>query len=82
MQKCTLDIMDKASRKFKITGFNLLPDSAYSLLVTPGSFIDIFGLKNDTVKAAFKVQKEDDFGKLKLKINVASKNVNYMIMNK
>ena len=79
MQKCTLNIMDKASRKFKITGFNLLPDSAYSLLVTPGSFIDIFGLLNDTAKAVFKVQKEDDFGKLKLKINVASTNINYIV---
>ena len=77
--KCTLEIMDKASRKFKVSTFSLLPDSSYRLFIPPQSFIDIFGLTNDTAKALFKVQKEDNFGKLKLKINVPPSAKNYIV---
>jgi uncharacterized protein (DUF2141 family) len=76
--KTSLEITDKASRKFRLLTPAFLPDSNYSLLVLPGAFTDIFDLKNDTVKAGFRVQKEDAFGTLKLKVSMGKSKGNYL----
>lgn len=50
--------------------FPLIPDSSYKLFIPPATFTDIFGLTNDTIKAAFKVQEEKYYGSLKLNLKM------------
>lgn len=45
-------------------------DSTYHLFVPPGSFTDIFGLKNDTVAVKFTVREEKYYGTLKLTLKM------------
>ena len=45
-------------------------DSLYSLFVPPGTFTDIFGLTNDTIKSDFKTQEENFYGTLKLTLKM------------
>jgi len=46
--------------------FPLVQDSSYKLFIPPGTFTDIFGLKNDTIRTTFKTQEDKYFGTLKL----------------
>ena len=60
-------------------GFSLLPanalisDSSYTLLLLPGAFTDMFGIKNDTMKFKFNVQEPTYFGTLKLNVQLENK---------
>ena len=42
------------------------------MFIPPGTFTDIFGLKNDTIRVDFKTQEEKYYGTLKLKLNFKS----------
>lgn len=52
------------------TACSLEGDSTYRLFVPPGSFTDIFGLKNDTVDVKFTVREEKYYGTLKLTLKM------------
>ncbi len=56
---------DSLGRKFSFD-FDLIQDSLYRLEIVPGTFIDIFGLTNDTLKTEFKLQEERFYGTLKM----------------
>ena len=53
--------------------------STYELLIPPGTFTDIFGLTNDTIKINFKTREERFYGSVKLKINLPTSNQNYIV---
>lgn len=40
----------------------------YHLFIPPGTFSDVFGLKNDTIKIDFKTQEQKYYGSIKLKV--------------
>lgn len=42
----------------------------YHLFIPPGTFTDIFGLTNDTIKIDFKTREEKFYGTLKLNLNI------------
>jgi hypothetical protein len=46
----------------------LKPNTNYHLFISPGTFTDIFGFKNDTLKIDFKTREENFYGTLKLKV--------------
>src|SRR6185312_1942797 len=52
---------------------DLTSDSSYRLFVAPGTFTDVFGLKNDTLLAQFKIQEASFFGSLKINLQFAEK---------
>lgn len=58
------------SKRHFLFQFPLVQDSSYRLFIPSGTFTDIFGLKNDTVKVAFKTQEEKYFGTLKLTVKM------------
>lgn len=45
-------------------------NTKYHLFIPPGTFTDIFGLKNDTIQLDFKTREAKYYGSLKLKVNV------------
>jgi len=45
-------------------------NTKYHMLILPGTFTDIFGLKNDSIKLDFKTREAKYYGSLKLKVNV------------
>ncbi|MCW3104898.1 MAG: hypothetical protein JWO09_3338 [Bacteroidetes bacterium] len=53
------------------TNFTLKENTKYHLFIPPGTFTDIFGLKNDSIKLDFKTREAKYYGSLKLKVNVA-----------
>lgn len=53
-----------------ITPVKLKENTAYHLFIAPGTFTDIFGLPNDTIKIDFKTREEKQYGSVKLKIDV------------
>lgn len=61
----------------------LKPNSKYHLFIPPGTFTDIFGLTNDTLKIDFKTREEKYYGTVKLKINLPtvkdSSKLNYIV---
>lgn len=63
------EISDEIKRSFTYK-FPLEPDSSYQLFIPPGTFTDIFGLKNDTIKIKFKTQEEKFYGTLKLNMKM------------
>ena len=48
----------------------LSPDSSYHLFIPPGTFTDIFGNRNDTIKIDFKTQEEKFYGTLKMNLKM------------
>ncbi len=62
-------ISDEAKRNF-IFQFPFNQDSSYLLFIPPGTFTDVFGLKNDTIKINFKTQEEKYYGTLKLTLKI------------
>jgi len=60
-------IADKINRTFSFQ-FPLQQDSVYQLLLLPGTFTDIFGSLNDTIRTEFKLQEEKQYGTMKLKL--------------
>lgn len=72
-------------------GYELVPtlklkaNTSYHLFIPPGTFTDIFGLKNDSITIDFKTRKEKYYGTVALTINlsdsskVTNDSVNYII---
>ena len=44
--------------------------ASYKLMIPAGTFIDIYGLPNDTLKAEYKAQEEKNYGSLKLNLKM------------
>lgn len=57
-----------ASPEFKDP--ELKENTKYHLFIPPGTFTDIFGLSNDSIRVDFKTRELKYYGSLKLKINV------------
>lgn len=58
------------SAPVKDIGFALKESTKYHLFIPPGTFTDIFGLTNDTIKIDFKTQEQKYYGTIKLKITI------------
>ncbi len=55
------------SLKMKLSvEFKWKPKAGYSLFIPPGTFTDIYGVKNDTVQLSFNTHGETDYGSLKV----------------
>lgn len=54
-------------------------NTKYSLFIPPGTFTDIFGLTNDTIKIEFKTRELKFYGSLKLKVDVPEAKGKYII---
>jgi len=66
--------MDSADLPFVLRlKCDLISDSSYRLFVAPAAFTDIFGLKNDTIIAQFKIQEPTYFGSFEMKLQFADK---------
>ena len=51
----------------------------YHLLILPGTFTDIFGLTNDSIKIDFKTKEEKYYGTVKLSITIPDTKTNYIV---
>lgn len=51
----------------------------YHLFILPGTFTDIFGLTNDTIKIDFKTREEKFYGTLKLNLDIPATAGNYIV---
>jgi uncharacterized protein (DUF2141 family) len=58
------------SKRHFLFRFPMVQDSSYKLFISPGTFTDIFGMKNDTIKVAFKTQEDKYFGTFKLTVKM------------
>ncbi|HEY4799943.1 MAG TPA: Ig-like domain-containing protein [Bacteroidia bacterium] len=58
---------------------NWKENTIYHLFIKPGTFTDIFGLKNDTIKIDFKTQEEKYYGTLKLSLKTPKTNLKYIL---
>ncbi len=63
--------------KLELT-YNFMENKEYELFVPPGTFEDVFGLKNDTIYSKFKTKKEADYGIINLTVT-PSFSENYII---
>jgi uncharacterized protein (DUF2141 family) len=54
-------------------------DAAYSLLVPAGTFTDIFGKSNDTLKIKFRTTSLSDYGNIKLSLTSTEINCNLIV---
>ena len=54
--------------------------TTYHLFIPPGTFSDIFGIKNDTTMTSFKTHQLTDYGTLALKIKLKNKDIPYVVM--
>lgn len=52
----------------------LKENTKYHLFIPPGTFTDIFGLTNDTLRIDFKTREEKYYGTVKLKVNLPADN--------
>lgn len=78
----TISIKKKSLSK----GGNIIPDSilfkenrSYHLFILPGTFTDIFGLTNDTLKIDFKTREEKFYGTVKLNLDIPETIGNYIV---
>jgi hypothetical protein len=58
--------------------YSFKEDTDYDLFIAPGTFEDIFGLKNDTIYSKFRTKKEADYGIINLTV-APSFSENYII---
>ncbi len=58
---------------------NWKENTNYHLLILPGTFTDIFGLTNDSIKIDFKTKEEKYYGTVKLSITIPETNTNYIV---
>jgi uncharacterized protein (DUF2141 family) len=58
---------------------NYQESTNYHLFVLPGTFTDIFGLTNDTIKIDFKTRELKYYGSLKLNINIPEAKGKYIV---
>jgi uncharacterized protein (DUF2141 family) len=68
----------KYKRRIPIDSSKAKENATYHLFIPPGTFTDIFGLTNDTVKLDFKSQEEKNYGTLKLKLKMSIR-INYIL---
>lgn len=61
------------------THIKLKEKKNYHLFIPPGTFTDIFGLTNDTIKIDFKTREEKFYGSLKLKMEVPETKGKYIV---
>ncbi|MGQ0827120.1 MAG: Ig-like domain-containing domain [Bacteroidota bacterium] len=54
-------------------------NTKYHLLIPPGTFTEIFGLTNDSIKIDFKTREEKYYGSVILKVNISETKGNYII---
>lgn len=54
-------------------------NTGYHVLIPPGTFTDIFGLTNDTIKIDFKTREAKFYGTLKLNIDIPETKGNYIV---
>lgn len=59
--------------------FILKENTNYHLFIPPGTFTDIFGLSNDTIKIDFKTREEKFYGVMKLKVTIPETKGNYIV---
>ena len=59
--------------------FSLKENTKYHLFIPPGTFTDIFGLTNDSIKIDFKTREEKYYGSVKLKLDVPSTDGDYIV---
>ncbi|MEO6884455.1 MAG: Ig-like domain-containing domain [Bacteroidia bacterium] len=69
---------EKYAQNFFISA-KLEADTSYQLYFPAGTFIDIFGLKNDTLKTTFKMESQSFYGTAKLKINIPPASGDYIV---
>jgi uncharacterized protein (DUF2141 family) len=69
---------DSASRRFAIA-YPWKQGSAYELILPKGSFTDILGNTNDTIKGRFTVKPETSYGNLSIRLNVSDTTRSYII---
>jgi uncharacterized protein (DUF2141 family) len=67
----------KAPLKSKYTGWK--ESTKYHLLILPGTFTDIFGFSNDSIKIDFKTKELKYYGSLKLYINLPKTQGSYIV---
>ncbi len=60
--------VENPARNFNFT-YAFKENTNYQLFIPPGTFEDIYGLKNDTIKIDFKTKSESDYGTINLNIN-------------
>lgn len=56
------------NKRFISFDYTFAEDSSYSLFIKPGSVVDWFGQKNDTIKMNFKVRESRYYGTLNVKL--------------
>lgn len=54
-------------------------NTSYHLFILPGTFTDIFGLTNDTIKIDFKTREQKFYGTLKLNLDIPVTAGNYIV---
>lgn len=54
-------------------------NTSYHLFIPPGTFTDIFGLTNDTIKIDFKTREQKFYGTLKLNLDIPVTAGNYIV---
>ena len=60
--------------KYKWDEFN-----SYNLFIPPGTFKDILGAQNDTIKLKFKIKPPESYGNIKLKIDIGDHQCDYVL---
>jgi uncharacterized protein (DUF2141 family) len=70
---------DSLSKRKLLVKYAWKKKTAYELYIPPGSFTDIFGLQNDTIKFKFTTTSPETYGTLKLKIKISDHRYPYMV---
>ncbi len=65
-------ILTRSPLKFK-------ENTNYHLLIPPGTFTDVFGLTNDSIKVDFKTREEKYYGSVKLNLTIPETKGNYIV---
>ncbi len=68
-----------ANAPVQMSIIGLKENTKYHLFIPPGTFTDIFGLTNDTIKIDFKTREEKFYGSVKLKVNIPETKDNYIV---
>ena len=70
---------DKKNGEDKTVSGIFKENTSYHLLIPSGTFTDIFGVTNDTIKIDFKTREAKFYGTLKLKIEIPETIGNYIV---
>jgi hypothetical protein len=66
-------------KKYVLVDYKWKEDAAYSLLVPAGTFTDLFGTSNDTLKIKFKTTSLSDYGNIKLTLKSTDLNCSLIV---